>query len=935
MNPESSSATSTSRPPTPLSDDPGQLRTGMRDLIALGGLQALWSGRDAAFTVESFADALLSILHAEVVLLRWHSSPGRERDILRTASLSVSSARAREITDHLVPLLAQATTGLPMSVPRLPGMQPMFASVVALGPAAEHGALLVASSRSDFPGVMEMALLRLGAAQLVSALRERRLFDQSRVAFAQRESDQRLRAAFEHASVGMAVTSLDGRYLQVNAAFCSITGYTEAELLATTFQDISHPEDLPFQQASIQRMLSGENSGFDLEKRFVAKGGGVIWVQSSFSLSRDFEGRPEHLVILAQDISSRRRAEDALRVSERRFRGIFDQALEAMLIADNTRQCVEANPAACVLLGRTHVELVGMSLGDLAAAGQDFDRTWREFRQAGRAHGEWRFIRSDGSIRDVEYSATADFTPGLHLAVMRDITDRKAVKSELDRKSELLQTIFDNIPVMISFAGPEGRIEWVNREWERSLGWSLSEVRSRDVLAELFPDPGLSADVLQYIRRGSHEWRDFPTRVRDGRIRTTAWANVLLSDGRTIGIGQDVTDRKLAEADRERRAHQLQGLADAALAMAAAGSVEAIARVVANAGCRITGARSVAAVFSPGDERGEPIRTFAHAGGPSTDLVVPLAVDALARAVERPFRLTRLELERRDGREEPGLAVDAQVPAGGWLCVPLIGQDESRLGLIHLAGRSERDFGDDDEAMMVQLAHLATQAVENSRLLEEVRAGQARLEALSRRLVGLQEEERRTIARDLHDQAGQILVGLKFALETVERRGAISDLTQLKDVAIQLLERVTDLSLNLRPPMLDDLGLIPTLLWHFERYRVQTRIHVQFHHSGNIGRLPPDVEITAFRVIQEGLTNVARHAGVEEVAVELNLVQGRLKLRVEDGGRGFDVARLVRTTSGLAGMKERMFLSGGTLSIDSRTRMGTRLEAELPVAGEG
>jgi PAS domain S-box-containing protein len=219
---------------------------------------------------------------------------------------------------------------------------------------------------------------------------------------------------------------------------------------------------------------------------------------------------------------------------------------------------------------------------------------------------------------------------------------------------------------------------------------------------------------------------------------------------------------------------------------------------------------------------------------------------------------------------------------------------------------------------------------ERERLLAEVTTARERLQVLSRRLVSLQEEERRTIARELHDEVGQILTGLKLMLETSERPGATVDVGQLKEVTGQLLERVQDLSLNLRPPMLDDLGLVPTLLWHFERYRAQTGIEVRFHHREALGRWAADTEITAFRIIQEALTNVARHAGVQEVRVELWTEAGRLRLRVEDEGRGFNPAAL-EPTSGLTGMRERVLLAGGGLYLDSQPGAGTRLSAELPL----
>jgi signal transduction histidine kinase len=153
---------------------------------------------------------------------------------------------------------------------------------------------------------------------------------------------------------------------------------------------------------------------------------------------------------------------------------------------------------------------------------------------------------------------------------------------------------------------------------------------------------------------------------------------------------------------------------------------------------------------------------------------------------------------------------------------------------------------------------------------------------------------------------------------------------QVNDMTRQLLERLRDLSLDLRPPMLDDLGLVPTLLWHIERYRAQTGIEVRFRHQGAADRLGVG-EITAFRIIQEALANVARHAGVTEASVELWADGERVGIRVADQGRGFEPERLRGASSGLAGMRERALLLGGSLAVESAPGQGTRVVAELPL----
>jgi PAS domain S-box-containing protein len=206
------------------------------------------------------------------------------------------------------------------------------------------------------------------------------------------------------------------------------------------------------------------------------------------------------------------------------------------------------------------------------------------------------------------------------------------------------------------------------------------------------------------------------------------------------------------------------------------------------------------------------------------------------------------------------------------------------------------------------------------------------LQDLSRRLLDVQEQERRHFARELHDEVGQAITGLNLALEAVARlptERLRDGLANAQALAKETTAQVRELSLRLRPSMLDDLGLRPALLWHFNRYSTQTGVKVDFQLTGLDSRLPAEVETAAYRILQEALTNVARHAGVGAVVVQVRHEDGKLFLAVEDKGVGFRTAT-VRGTSGLSGMGERVRLLGGQLTIDSQPGAGTRLIAMLP-----
>jgi signal transduction histidine kinase len=192
------------------------------------------------------------------------------------------------------------------------------------------------------------------------------------------------------------------------------------------------------------------------------------------------------------------------------------------------------------------------------------------------------------------------------------------------------------------------------------------------------------------------------------------------------------------------------------------------------------------------------------------------------------------------------------------------------------------------------------------------------------------------VAYELHDQIGQSLTSLKLMISRAGLSPSLESSSILSAAQIELSElmrQVREMSLNLRPSMLDDLGLLPTLLWHIERYITQTRVKVAFKHSGLDRSFSPDINITVYRIIQEALTNIVRHAKVNEASVDIWTADKTIYLVIEDLGSGFNSASLpIGTSAGLSGMRERALLLGGIFKIESSPDKGTRLTAEIPLS---
>ncbi|HEY1791851.1 MAG TPA: response regulator [Opitutaceae bacterium] len=268
-----------------------------------------------------------------------------------------------------------------------------------------------------------------------------------------------------------------------------------------------------------------------------------------------------------------------------------------------------------------------------------------------------------------------------------------------------------------------------------------------------------------------------------------------------------------------------------------------------------------------------------------------------------------------------------------------------------------QDYLIEDKAYMADLAfslgnalrrgELARQNTVLSRELEainrsleaQVDARTRELEALSMRFISVREEERRAIARELHDEIGQVLTGLKLQLEAAaaEARPSVrSKLAEALKTSATLLERARDMTLRLRPLVLDDLGLKAAIEWHLNVFHRQTGITVDSDVSVPEGRLPETLETTIFRIVQEALTNVARHSGASSAGVTVCSANHQVVVEISDRGSGFDVesAKTRRNSIGLVGLAERARLAGGSLEVTSQPGRGTRVNAvfALPIA---
>lgn len=248
-----------------------------------------------------------------------------------------------------------------------------------------------------------------------------------------------------------------------------------------------------------------------------------------------------------------------------------------------------------------------------------------------------------------------------------------------------------------------------------------------------------------------------------------------------------------------------------------------------------------------------------------------------------------------------------------------------------------------DDRLRAIAEELARLTAENSALLERLSESEQRFRRISRGALKLQEEERARISRDLHDGIGQSLTALRIQLDLLEQRVAAegsrlsADAASARELAESCLADVRQLSRMLRPPMLDDLGLGPTLRWLVRSLQQQTGIAVDLRLQGDDARADPAVETLVYRLVQEALTNVVKHAGATDAVVAVTWDDRCIRVRVEDRGRGFDSARILSASDesgfGVRAMRDRVSFYDGHFRLRSVPGSGTVVEAEIPLPG--
>lgn len=630
----------------------------------------------------------------------------------------------------------------------------------------------------------------------------------------QQEQDTRLNLVVSATRTGVWDWDLRTNRMYYSPLWKQSLGYCEDELSDSQEEWIKrlHPDDHERAFALVKRFLAGEIPTYQLEHRLRHRDGTYRWILTDAVLTRDAHGTPIRMTGSHVDITEQKLAQEALRQSEERFRRYFELGLIGMAITSLDKRWVEYNDHLCAIFGYSREELRRLTWAELTCP-DDLGADEAQFARmlAGEINHyamEKRYVHKSGSLVYAIISVSAIRRPdGVidhFVALVHDITAWRKAEETLRQRDLTLQRFFESAPLMMGVV--------------RVLPNDIEHLSDNHATAAFF---GTTAEAM----RGQ--------------------------TARGLGAPSAIVDLWL------RRYRQC-------LETRMPVHFEYDQVVVREGGC-------VSCILSV--------------------TVAPISNDASGAAV------------------------------CSYVADDVTSQRQAELAL--------------------RQAHELLEARVEERTVE-LREAHERLQAISRRLITVQESERRRLARDLHDEIGQAVTALKINLQVLRGGGLGAEEAPVRvadslDLAESLLQVVRHLAMELRPQLLDELGLVEALRVYVARQADRHGWQLQYAAMDEERTLSDELKVTCFRIVQEALTNVARHAQATAVSVTLAIQADKLEVTVVDNGIGFDAASIPSRPgdapgSGLSGLVERVSLVGGQLVVRSASQAGCQVVATLPCA---
>lgn len=701
-------------------------------------------------------------------------------------------------------------------------------------------------------------------------------------------------------------------FISINNAAAKIANRTVTDVEGHSADEIFPIESSKYYKDDLEVLHSGKPKLGIIES--ATANGITTWVRTDKIPWYDAAGDIAGIVAFALDITDNIKAQKKLQSSETRYRRLFESAKDGILILDAERgQIDDVNPFLIELLGYSKEEFLDKKIWEIGIFKDVFENI-EKFDQLKKT-GYVRYENLPLETKDRRH-INVEFVSNVYLANnkkviqcnIRDITDSARTEEALERSRKEFRDYFDSGSVGLSVTAPDKSWIEVNQRLCKMLGYTREELIKLTWPELSHPDDLNENFILfQQALDGKIDNYEIDKRFirKDG---STVYVTLSIvcqrnKDGSVhhfLSSYIDITERKRAEEsirESEDRYHNLLNAAPIGIAVYSDGKFV----FINPAGLKLLGAEADDQLLE------KPITEIIHPDG------LEKSLDRLQRMMDGEGGLypTRDKYIKLDGK-----VVDVEVIAS----------------LIN--------YNDKPSVQVI-----VTDITERKKAEREIFSSREQLRALNARIEKVQEEERINLSRELHDNLGQNLTGLKMDIAWLAKRikGEITDEPQAiiskTDSMLSLIDGIINnvrrISADLRPNVLDYLGLIPSIEWQTEEYKKRTELQCEFTTNVTNINFKPEINSSIFRIFQEAFTNIIRHSRATNVIINIVEESDILRLEIADNGIGINEALLFDDHSlGIIGMKERTLQFNGELNIEKVSEGGTKLTLIIPKPGK-
>ncbi|MCJ7547981.1 MAG: PAS domain S-box protein [Deltaproteobacteria bacterium] len=721
--------------------------------------------------------------------------------------------------------------------------------------------------------------------------------DRKRIEEALRESEEKYRSLVESSENSIYLVDEECTYLFMNKRHLSRIGVPSSQVVGKAYSAFHSPEETKDFARKVKKVLK---TGESLSYEYKSQRDNRYFIRTLSPVKASKSDKPSAITVISKDITELKQSEDTLREREAFNFALFQYNPVETIVVDIEGRVTGFNLAKAKSNDRLPV--IGDTMYKDYASRHEIDM-----------HGELMKCIKSGKAKefpDRKYSdrylsiTISPFSEGA-IIISEDITKRKRAEELLQRERDTFFSILQKAPYGVVFLDNEGKTILINIEFTTITGYSHEDIPTlKDWFRLAYPDKKYRDTVTDILTRDIAVSRDdkifyetyhrtffrtFKITCKDGTIKEIEFRPTALEDGATIVMIADITERKrihdLLETAAAEWRTTFDAINDAVMLLDLTGKIKR---------CNNSMVKVIGKPFSEIVDR--PYWEVVH-------------------DVSKPPKECLLESVRKSHRRE----TEVFTRANRWLNAtidPMLDDDGHLLGAVHI-------LSDITERMSVE---------------EELHKSREELRNLTVYLESVREQERTSIAREIHDELAQSLTALKMDLAWLDNKfprdqipllEKIHSMSELIDSIIQTVKRI---SAALRPGILDDLGLVAAIEWQAEEFQNRTGIKCRFAVNPDDLTVDQDRTTAIFRIFQETLTNIARHAGASLVSVELLKEAGLLILRVIDNGTGITEEQIHDSKSfGLIGMRERVHPWGGLVNIKGIPGQGTTVEVRIPL----